>query len=103
MPTFLNNQTYSLPGLAFQAFSGTDYVGNVSDVARDEDFLILLFAANSYVWLPDDTDCCITFCSDGSMAVGWWRDERHQKDASSAFTRVWIGCGSSAHAEHACS
>ncbi|CAK7211010.1 hypothetical protein SEUCBS140593_001023 [Sporothrix eucalyptigena] len=102
-PTFLNNETYSLTGFAFQAFSGSDYLGKVSDVIRDEGFLDLPFSSNSYVWLPNGADCCITFCSDDTTAVGWWCDERRQKDSSSAFPRVWIGCGSSAHSEHACS
>lgn len=102
-PTFLNNQTYSLTGFAFQAFSGSDYTGKVSDVIRDEGFLDLAFSSNSYVWLPNGADCCITFCSDDTTAAGWWCDERRQKDSSSAFPRLWIGCGSSAHQEHACS
>ncbi len=101
--TFLNNGTYTLSGFAFQAFSGTAYTGRASDVVRDEGFLDLPFSSNSYVWLPNGADCCVTFCSNGKTAVGWWCDERRQKDSSLAFPRIWIGCGSTAHQEHACS
>ncbi|KJR86906.1 uncharacterized protein SPSK_01633 [Sporothrix schenckii 1099-18] len=68
-PTFLNNQTYTATGFAFQAFSGSDYSGKVSDVIRDEGFLDLSFSSNSYVWLPNGADCCITFCSDKATSV----------------------------------
>ncbi|KAF2185364.1 hypothetical protein K469DRAFT_750482 [Zopfia rhizophila CBS 207.26] len=101
--TFLNNQTVPSPGHAFQGFTGTNYTGNATAVIRDEGFLDLPFNCSSYVWLPNGTDCCVTFCNNMTYSGGWWCDERRQPNASGPFPRIWVGCGEDAHKRHTCS
>jgi len=101
--TFLNNQTISNHGFAFQGFSDTNYQGKATKIIQDNGFLNLPFDCSSYVWLPGDTDCCITFCNSPTEAGGWWCDQRYRAQASGSFPRIWIGCGKDAHKEHACS
>jgi len=102
-PSFLNNQTVPDPSQAFQAFRDFNYLGNATPVIRSLGFYNIGFAANSYVWLPNDTSCCVTFCANTTYSGGWWCDQRYQPNASGPFARVWIGCGVDAHQEHSCS
>ncbi|KAK0710307.1 hypothetical protein B0T26DRAFT_654182, partial [Lasiosphaeria miniovina] len=90
--TFLNNQTISA-GLAFQGFSETDYEGKFTPIIRDEGFHDLGMNCTSYVWLPDSTTCCVTFCANKTTAVGWWCKPRYRSHASGAFPRIYIWCG----------
>jgi hypothetical protein len=90
-PIFLNNGT-ALPGLAFQAFSEPQYGGNATKVMQEEGFFDI-GERRSYVWLPDDTRCCLTFCKDNTTSVGWWCATRYRPNASEAFSRVYIWCG----------
>ena len=112
LPTFLNNQTVpSARGFLFQAWSGYNYTGNVTQVMTEEGFFDLTtnattdpLGAVSYVWIPDKRlSCCITFCVNTTYAGGYWCQEKRQTRASGRFPRIWIGCGDAAHAEHACS
>ncbi|KAK1759972.1 hypothetical protein QBC47DRAFT_117776 [Echria macrotheca] len=91
-PRFLNNQTAPV-GLAFQGFSGTSYQGNATTIIQDEGFHDLDMEALSYVWLPDGTQCCLTFCEGPKNATGYWCDPRFRTAASSPFNRVYIWCG----------
>ncbi|KAK1749708.1 hypothetical protein QBC47DRAFT_395510 [Echria macrotheca] len=89
----LNNSTAPHPGLAFQAFSSTSYLGTASPIIQEEGFYDLNILARSYVWLPDGTDCCLTFCTDKTTAAGWWCETRYRPDSSGPFARVYIWCG----------
>lgn len=93
-PICLNNSTYP-GGFAFQAFSDRDYGGGASPVIRDDLFTDLDFTASSYVWIPNSTDCCVTFCANKTSSgwIGWWCQERRQPNASHLFERIYVGCG----------
>ncbi|KAK0707329.1 hypothetical protein B0H67DRAFT_470030, partial [Lasiosphaeris hirsuta] len=91
-PLFLNNQS-SPAGLAFQAFSAPSYQGSYTPIIYEEGFHDFGFGAKSYVWLPNGTDCCITFCADKVTAVGWWCNPRYRTNASEPFPRVYVWCG----------
>ncbi|KAK0640630.1 hypothetical protein B0T16DRAFT_379020, partial [Cercophora newfieldiana] len=88
---FLNNGT-APPGLAFQAFSQPAYLGTATAVIQEEGFFDI-GQRRSYVWLPDDTGCCVTFCKDKTTATGWWCKARYRTNATGVFSRVYIWCG----------
>jgi len=88
---FLNNGT-APQGLAFQAFSEPSYMGNATVIIQEEGFHDI-GARRSYVWLPDDTKCCLTFCANMTTSTGWWCDARYRANASGVFSRVYIWCG----------
>ncbi len=102
-PSFLNNQTTPALGHAFQGFSGLNYSGDATGVIRDEGFLDIPFNCTSYVWMPNGTDCCVTFCVNTTTSEGWWCHEKRQPNASAPFQRIWTGCGVDAHKQHSCS
>ncbi|KAK4446187.1 hypothetical protein QBC34DRAFT_412082 [Podospora aff. communis PSN243] len=91
IPT-LNNSTAPL-GQAFQAFSAPDYLGSATPIIRALGFHDLNISAQSYVWLPDGTECCLTFCANRTTATGWWCDPRFQPQSSAPFRRVYVWCG----------
>ncbi|KAK3937943.1 hypothetical protein QBC46DRAFT_391282 [Diplogelasinospora grovesii] len=104
-PTFttLNNQT-GPQFQAFQGFSEIDFQGNATTVIQKEGFHDLGLAAKSYVWLPNDTGCCLTFCANKTAATGWWCEKRSQPKASGLFVRIYIWCGNHANnANETCS
>jgi len=91
-PLFLNNGTAPPPGLAFQAFSEPQYNGTATAIIQEEGFFDI-GERRSYVWLPDDTRCCLTFCKDRETSTGWWCATRYRANASDVFSRVYIWCG----------
>ncbi|KAK0647031.1 hypothetical protein B0T16DRAFT_414605 [Cercophora newfieldiana] len=91
LPT-LNNST-APKGLAFQAFSSPSYLGSATPIVQNEGFHDLNISARSYVWLPDGTECCLTFCANRTTATGWWCNPRYRPDPPEAFARVYIWCG----------
>lgn len=91
--TFLNNGTARTSGFAFQAYSELNYGGDATDIYIDEGFFDFGFEAWSYVWLPGDRNCCITFCEDKKNGTGYFCQERFRKEASDSFPRLAIYCG----------
>ncbi|KAH6714898.1 hypothetical protein BKA61DRAFT_734246 [Leptodontidium sp. MPI-SDFR-AT-0119] len=93
--TFLNNQTAPANSLAFQGFSETDYQGNATAIIRDEGATNFTFDINSYVWLPNTTACCLSFCTNATQEglIGWRCDARYQKQSSGSFGRIFVWCG----------
>ena len=89
----LNNGTAPHRGLAFQGFSLTSYLGDATPIIQEEGFYDLNITAMSYVWLPDDTNCCLTFCANKTTATGWWCNPRYRPEASGGIPRVYIWCG----------
>ncbi|KAK0740347.1 hypothetical protein B0T18DRAFT_417774 [Schizothecium vesticola] len=89
----LNNDTAPHRGLAFQGFSLTSYLGDATPIIQEEGFYDLNITAMSYVWLPDDTNCCLTFCANKTTATGWWCNTRYRPEASGGIPRVYIWCG----------
>jgi len=90
--TFLNNQTGVL-GFAFQGFSSYNYTGSHTTIYREQGFFNLGLDCLSYVWLPNGTDCCLTFCLNTTTASGWRCQPRYQTQASGPFPRIYIWCG----------
>ncbi|KAK3998254.1 hypothetical protein QBC44DRAFT_386676 [Cladorrhinum sp. PSN332] len=89
----LANQT-APGGIAFQAYSGLDFSGEMSPIFRIEGYYDLDFPAESYIWLPNGTsECCVTFCANATSATGWWCDERRRPEGTDIFRRVQIWCG----------
>ncbi|KEF59082.1 uncharacterized protein A1O9_03925 [Exophiala aquamarina CBS 119918] len=93
--TFLNNQTAKVNTFAFQGFSETGYLGNATAVVGDEGGTNFTFNISSYVWLPNTTSCCLSFCENATKEglIGWWCDPRYQKDSSASFPRIFVWCG----------
>lgn len=89
--TFLNNQTGPV-GFGFQGFSGVNYTGKATQIFRDEGFFDLGIDCLSYVWLPNTTSCCLTFCANQHDPVGYRCQIRKQEKASASFPRIYIWC-----------
>lgn len=90
---FLNNETVPSRGIAFQAFSDLDYKGSATRIYDGEGFYDLGMNATSYVWIPNDSDCCVTFCQTKKNTTQWWCRERFQQEAGRAFPRLGVLCG----------
>ncbi|KAK1835669.1 hypothetical protein QBC39DRAFT_148528 [Podospora conica] len=91
-PLFLNNGT-APAGIAFQAFTDPVFEGEATRVIQDEGFHDLNMTSTSYVWSPQDTKCCLTFCDGPTTDVGYWCNPRRRTHASLPFNRVYIWCG----------
>lgn len=103
-PTFLNNQTgLATNGFAFQGFSQNDYLGDATTIIRDEGGTNFDFDIHSYVWLPNVTVCCLSFCTNATAAgrTGWWCNKRYQKSSTDVFSRIFVWCGGPRDAAHA--
>lgn len=87
--TFLNNQTDHV-GQAFQGFSEYKYEGNATEIVREEGFHDLPFKILSYVWEPNGTKYCITYCYNETKSAGWGCDPRYQPGTDRHFQRVYI-------------
>ncbi|KAK3903582.1 hypothetical protein C8A05DRAFT_32685 [Staphylotrichum tortipilum] len=105
--SFLNNQTdpSTFERFAFQAYSGANMTGKATPVYRDEGFYDFGFNAVSYIWLPNNTNCCITYCESKTKATGYWCDLRRRNETSEPFPRlsIWCGRGSNTKAQTKCS
>ncbi|KAK4153809.1 hypothetical protein C8A00DRAFT_14997 [Chaetomidium leptoderma] len=81
---------------ALQLWEKHDYKGRATDVLYEEGFYDLKFNATSYIWLPNNTDCCVTFCtSKTDDDPSWWCDIRKKNatDNDVGFQRISIWCG----------
>lgn len=45
------------------------------------------------MWIPNDSDCCVTFCQSKANTTQWWCRERFQYEASREFPRLGVLCG----------
>ena len=90
---FLNNGTVPSHGFAFQAFSGKEYGGEATEIYTSEGFHDFGFTAKSYVWIPNDSGCCVAFCEDEKNTTNRWCPERFREDASEPFPRLGVLCG----------
>ncbi|POR31035.1 Uncharacterized protein TPAR_08757 [Tolypocladium paradoxum] len=103
-PTFLNNQTGpATNSFAFQGFSQNDYLGNATAIIRDEGGTDFDIDIRSYVWMPNVTSCCLSFCNNATAAgmTGWWCDKRYQKNSTNTFTRIFVWCSGPRDNAHA--
>lgn len=89
---FLNNGT-APNGLAFQGFSERTYLGNATTIVQEEGFHDFPFPIQSYVWLPDETGCCVTFCQNKTTSTGWWCEPRFRPSFEGSFPRLYVWCG----------
>ncbi|PKS12466.1 hypothetical protein jhhlp_000672 [Lomentospora prolificans] len=85
------NETIPSGTFAFQAWSEKHYKGNVSPIYREEGLHVLGFDANSYIWLPNTTSCCVTFCDDFSVRCEEW----YRPETSGPFPGIHISCDGS--------
>lgn len=91
---FLNNQTDPSLSLAFQGFTEPNFSGEATPIIRERDGSNLNITAVSYVWRPNDSHCCISFCqSKNDKRPDWICDERYRKKSSASFKRIYIWCG----------
>ena len=90
---FLNNETVPSRGIAFQAFTDHNYMGPATEIYNGEGFYDLGINATSYVWIPNDSDCCVTFCQSKKNTTQWWCRERFQQESSGPFPRLGVLCG----------
>lgn len=89
--TFLKDQTGAV-GFAFQGFSGDNFTGNATKIYQDEGFFEFGMEISSYVWLSDETKCCVTFCESLHNATGYRCNARKREKASDPFPRIYIWC-----------
>jgi len=66
MVDMLGNCSSSGP---FQGFSSPSYLGSATPIIQNKGFHDLNISAQSYVWLPDSTECCLTFCTNKTTAT----------------------------------
>ncbi|KAL1839366.1 hypothetical protein VTJ49DRAFT_1601 [Mycothermus thermophilus] len=101
--TFLHNQTNPavFERVAFQGYEFANFTGRHTDILTKEDFHDLPFAAISYVWVPNDTGCCITFCASRTDSAGYRCDPimKNSTDSGKGFPRIHIWCGGWTQAE----
>jgi hypothetical protein len=92
---FLNNQTTPSSSFAFQGFAAANYLGNATSIIHTEGGTNFPFQLNSYVWLPNTTDCCVSFCLNATNAgeTGYRCEERYRPSASGPFGRIFVWCG----------
>lgn len=91
---FLNNGTVPDHGIAFQAFSEKEYGGEATEIYTTEGYHDLPFNAISYVWIPNNSECCIAFCQDKKNTTSFWCDERFREESSEdGFPRLGVICG----------
>ncbi|KAK0744557.1 hypothetical protein B0T21DRAFT_407646 [Apiosordaria backusii] len=90
----LDDETPNL-GFMFQAWKDPEYQGNKTRVYVEEGFYDFPFMAWSYIWYPNNTDCCLTFCASQTnhTPTGWWCDHRRRPKTDRSFGRVNIWCG----------
>lgn len=102
-PQFLNNGTVLPETLAFQGFSDTDYLGNATEILTEERGFNFDFGIASYVWAPQGTGCCLTYCMNATDTgmVGWGCQARKQPASSDEFRRIFIWCGKEQSQENA--
>lgn len=82
-------------GFMLQAWEEPQYTGDKTRVYTEEGFYDFPFMAWSYVWFPNKTDCCLTFCASPTnhTPTGWWCDHRRRPKTDKSFGRVNIWCG----------
>ena len=93
---FLNNETVPDGNkFSFQVFSQNEYGGQASDISNETGGTDYDFLVRSYVWLPESSGCCVSFCLNETVdgRVGWWCDERYQEKTSETYSRSYIWCG----------
>ncbi|KAK4195854.1 hypothetical protein QBC40DRAFT_235588 [Triangularia verruculosa] len=90
----LDNETPNV-GFMFQAWKDAEYKGNKTPVYIEEGFYNFPFMAWSYVWFPNKTDCCLTFCASPTnhTPTGWWCNHRRRPKTDRSFGRINIWCG----------
>jgi len=79
--------------------------GKTTPILWEEGFFDFGFNAVSYIWLPNNTDCCVTFCASKTKSVGWRCDLRRRNETTDPFPRlsIWCGRGSNTQAQTKCS
>ncbi|KAH6647416.1 hypothetical protein BKA67DRAFT_539283 [Truncatella angustata] len=73
-PTNLKNQTREF---SFQAYERPNYEGGATNIYRTIGSQTLDFNCTSYIWQPNETTCCVTFCANHKWG-GWWCQPRQQ-------------------------
>lgn len=105
--TNLSNQTdvSVFQRYAFQGYSAANFTGNATSILFDEGYYDFGFKVKSYIWLPNATNCCITFCQNKTATVGWLCDTRRRNLTDTPFPRlsVWCGRGTNTKAQTQCS
>ncbi|KAH8666793.1 hypothetical protein BX600DRAFT_511692 [Xylariales sp. PMI_506] len=76
---------------SFQAYADKNYGGTASDIFQSIGAFSMGFNASSYIWQPNGSGCCVTFCQVKSW-VGWWCDPQQQLSVYGRFDNVVIGC-----------
>ncbi|KAL2134013.1 hypothetical protein VTI74DRAFT_1218 [Chaetomium olivicolor] len=78
---------------AFQGWSEANFTGNATKIYHDEGYFDFSFNVTSYIWLRNDTSCCVSFCANKTSAVGWWCANRRREKSDDKFSGLRIWCG----------
>lgn len=107
-PTSLSNQTREF---SFEGYELPNYGGNRTGVIQKVGAAQFDFNCTSYIWQPNDSLCCVTFCAVHKWG-GWWCQPKQQlvratakqpidsransssQNASGSYDNIIIGCGS---------
>lgn len=97
--SFLNNETWPKGGiLAFQGFARFNFTGMATQIVTGDggkDFAVdFPYDLHSYVWIPNNNNCCINFCTNSTKAgkIGYLCNPKMQHKTSQPLSRVFIWC-----------
>lgn len=80
-------------GFGFQGWEKANFTGEHTQIYTEEGFFDLPVDVISYMWVRNETDCCITFCEDKKTSNGYRCEPRKRIEAEGAFSRIHIWCG----------
>ncbi|KAM3502124.1 hypothetical protein MY10362_005056 [Beauveria mimosiformis] len=91
--TFLN-QTSTKSGHFFQGFSETNMAGAYTRIVSEVDGADFAFDVRSYQYIAQNTNCCLSFCTNATREgwLGYVCESRKQNAAADAFSRVFVWC-----------
>ncbi|OAA37318.1 hypothetical protein BBO_07700 [Beauveria brongniartii RCEF 3172] len=91
--TFLN-QTSTSSGHFFQGFSETNMAGAYTRIVSEIDGADFAFDVRSYQYIAQNTNCCLSFCTNATREgwLGYVCESRKQNAAADAFSRVFVWC-----------
>ncbi|KAI1848894.1 hypothetical protein JX266_005322 [Neoarthrinium moseri] len=77
---------------SFQSWEQPNFTGRASDKYDEVGAQMFGFNSTSYIWEPNGTDCCVSFCASTERG-GYWCDKKTQRQASGPFNLIIIACG----------
>ncbi|KAH6618418.1 hypothetical protein B0J18DRAFT_468704 [Chaetomium sp. MPI-SDFR-AT-0129] len=98
-PTSLVNTDPSVfdQRIAFQGWNKENITGNATQIYPHLGVYDLEFPIHSYIWVSNQTDCCVNFCDLDAKQHGFACSSKWQNHSSFAFPRIVLWCGNRNH------